>query len=150
MNDSRGSNQQPVTPLPTSKIIIGQILGGVLAAILWILGTLLGGFGSELARLGLLEIGLVIVVAVACSLAITPWTPRPVGTWAMILLGSSLVRLVLITGLSLLLYSAAQMAPKAVVISAFLPVATILVFETVVIARFLTNLSPVNTTSTSN
>ena len=68
----------------------------------------------------------------------------------MILLGSSLVRLVLITGLSLLLYSAAQMAPKAVVISAFLPVATILVFETVVIARFLTNLSPVNTTSTSN
>jgi uncharacterized membrane protein YqjE len=68
----------------------------------------------------------------------------------MILLGSSLVRLILITGLSLLLYSAALMAPKALVISAFLPIATILVLETVFIARFLTRLSPVNTTKTNS
>ncbi len=150
MNTSTATAHQPVTPLPTKKIVIGQVLAGTVAAGLWVLGLIIGGFGPDLILPGLLEIALVICVAVACTLAITPWTPRAVGTWAMILLGSSLVRLILITGLSLLLYSAALMAPKAMVISAFLPIATILVLETVVIARFLTSLSPVKTTTTNS
>lgn len=150
MNTPSGTNKQPITALPTGTIIVVQALGGVLAGCLWILGTLIGGFGADPILPGLLEIALVTTVTVACTLAITPWTLRPVGTWAMILLGSSLVRLILITGLSLLLYSAALMAPKALVISAFLPIATILVLETVFIARFLTRLSPVNTTKTNS
>ncbi|MBG84383.1 MAG: hypothetical protein CMJ40_07555 [Phycisphaerae bacterium] len=150
MNPPTGPHKQPITPLPTRSIILAQILAGAIACGLWILGTLIGGFGADLILPGLLEIGLVIFVTVICTLVITPWTPRPVATWAMILIGSSLVRLILITGLSLLLYSAALMAPKALVISAFLPIATILALETVVIARFLTSLSPVNTTVTDD
>ena len=150
MNPPSGSNKQPITALPTKLILLAQILAGALAGALWILGTLIGGFGPDLILPGLLEIALVLCVTVLCTLAITPWTPRPVATWAMIVIGSSLVRLILITGLTLLLYSAALMAPKALVISAFLPIATILVLENVVIARFLTSLPPVTTTVTDN
>lgn len=150
MNDSSGTQKQPITPLPTPRIIIAQLLASGLAGGLWVLGTLIGGFGSNLVGPGLLEIALVCGVAIGCTLAITPWTHRPAGTWAMILLAASLVRLILITGLSLLLYSAALMAPKALVISAFLPIATILAFETFVIARFLTSLSPEHSTKTNS
>lgn len=150
MNTPSDSNKQPITALPTKLIILAQILAGVIAGGLWILGTLIGGFGPDLILPGLVEIALVVCVTVVCTLAIMPWTPRPVATWAMILIGSFLVRVILITGLSLLLYSAALMAPKALVISAFLPIAMILALENVVIARFLTSLSPVTTTITDN
>ncbi|MDG2422610.1 MAG: hypothetical protein P8M22_01390 [Phycisphaerales bacterium] len=53
---------------------------------------------------------------------------------------TSLVRLVIIIGLSLLLYSAARMAPKALVVSAFVTIAAVLIAETLVTTRFLSRL----------
>tara|TARA_B100002051_G_scaffold154934_1_gene146470 strand:+ start:802 stop:1251 length:450 start_codon:yes stop_codon:yes gene_type:complete len=133
--------KQPSAPLPTKALLVGQFAAGCIAAVLWSLGTILGGFGSSLLVEGLIEIGLVTGVVLACTLAIAPWTVRPAGTWAVVLIATSLVRLVVITGLTLLLYSAARMAPKALVVSAFVTIATVLIAETLVTTRFLSRLS---------
>ena len=121
-------------------LLLGQLVAGCIAAILWTLGTLGGGFGTTVLFEGLAEVGLVTAVALLCTIAIAPWTVRPAGTWAIVLMTTSLVRLVIIIGLSLLLYSAARMAPKALVVSAFVTIAAVLIAETLVTTRFLSRL----------
>lgn len=145
MSGPSTTSRQPASALPTGRLLIGQVAAGCIAAILWLLGTLVGGFGTPILLQGLIEVALVTAVALLCTLAIAPWTVRPAGTWAMVLITTSLVRLVVIAGLSLLLYSAARMAPKALVASAFVTIAAILITETLVTARFLSRLSPDST-----
>ena len=132
---------QPTAPLPTAQLLLAQFAAGCLAAIFWTLGTMISGFGSGVLLEGLAEIGLVTGVVLACTLAIAPWIARPAGTWAVMLITTSLIRLVIITGLTLLLYSAARMAPKALLVSAFVAIATVLIAETLVTTRFLSRLT---------
>ena len=141
MKTLSGPEKQLSAPLPTGALLTGQFAAGCIAAVLWTLGTLAGGFGTETLLEGLVEVGLVTGVVLACTCAIAPWTVRPAGTWAVILIATSLVRLVVITGLTLLLYSAARMAPKALLVSAFVAIATVLIAETLVTTRFLSRLT---------
>ena len=130
-------SQQPSAALPTKQLLVGQAAGGLLAGLLWLLGTWVGEFGATILQAGLIEVGLVVTIALVGTLIITPWKVRPIGTWAIVLITTSLVRLVVITGLTLVLYSAAQMAPKALVVSAFMTILAILIIETLVAARFM-------------
>ncbi|MEE2908307.1 MAG: hypothetical protein VX527_10825 [Planctomycetota bacterium] len=144
MNGPSATNRQPNSALPTGRLLLGQLAGGCIAAVLWLLGTLGGGYGSSILQQGLIEVAMVTAITLVCTVAIAPWTVRPAGTWAMVLITTSMVRLVVIAGLSLLLYSAARMAPKALVVSAFVTIAAILITETLVTARFFSRLSPDN------
>ncbi|MCH2132622.1 MAG: hypothetical protein MK116_02615 [Phycisphaerales bacterium] len=134
-------SRQPEWAYPTATLLTGQVLATAAAAVLWVAGTLIGGFGTTILVAGLIEIGLVTAIAVLGTLAIRPWVVRPAGTWAVMLIATSLVRIVVIAGLSVLLYSAARMAPKALLVSGFLAILGILIVETLITARFQNRLS---------
>ena len=145
MNLPQTSVKQASLSLPSGLLMSGQVLAAIIAAVLWVLGVLSGGFGGTILFEGLVEIALVMVLALAGILAIRPGVPRPAVTWAVLFIAGSLVRLVVTAGLSLLLYSAAHMAPKALLVSGFVAFMVSLIIETVITARLLSRVSPEST-----
>ena len=145
MNPSQTSVKQASLALPTGLLMSGQVLAAIIAAVLWVLGVLSGGFGGTILFQGLVEIALVMVISLGGILAIRPGVARPAVSWAVLFIAGSLVRLVVTAGLSLLLYSAAHMAPKALVVSGFMAFIASLIIEAVITARLLSRVSPEST-----
>ena len=131
------ARKQPELALPTSQLLVGHVLAGAAAAILWTLGVLEGGHGTTLLLQGLCEVLLVVLVAAGTTLLLQPWVVRPAMTWAMLVLGGSLLKLVLTASLSVLLYFAAQMPVKGLLIAGFVAFLSNLIIETILIARSL-------------
>ena len=139
------SANQASLSLPTGLLMSGQVVAALIAAILWVLGVLTGGFGTSILLQGLLEITLVMILAMAGILAIRPGVTRPAVSWAVLFIAGSLGRLVVTAGLSLLLYSAAHMAPKALLVSGFMAFMASLIIEAVITARLLSRVTPEST-----
>ena len=142
MTRAPGSPVQPESALPMTSLLVGHCLAGAGAALLWLAGTLGSGQSRPILVAGLIEVALVTTLAVGSILVILPWRIRPVGTWAVVLITTSLVRVIVTIGLSVLLYSAAQLAPKALVVSAFVAFIAGLVVETTITSRFMSRLRP--------
>jgi hypothetical protein len=137
----------PTGPLPTTTLLVGNLLVGLLIGALWAGITMLLGLEREITLAGLTEIGLVTVVGIAAIFAMTPWKMRPATGWLTTIFTVELVRLAATIGLTVLLYSATRMAPKALLVSAFSAFVGILIIETTITARSLGQLSPPDPTT---
>ena len=130
--------EQPVSGLPFRNIIVAQFCACTLAGLTWFGGTKLLKMDTEIINAGLLESGLIFIISVTLLILFSPRKKRPIATLATLWSVTSFVRFFAALGASSLLYYVARFEVRPLLFSFLLNALLLLVFETKVIAQYLT------------
>ena len=135
-SDTSTRNREPVTALPTRRLLATIALAGLSAAGTWA-GAAAAAGRPGLAAEGAAGAGLVSLVSAASVLAIRPWRPRAMGDWPGPWLGGILVRLLLTPALAWLVYSAAPLSLVPLMLSVAVAYMTVQISEAATVALYL-------------
>ncbi len=130
--------EQPASGLPFRTLILAQFGATALAALLWFAGTKLLKFDAAITNAGLLESGLIFIVSVTLLTLFSPRKKRPIATLATLWSVTSFVRFFAALGASSLLYYVARFGLRPLLFSFLLNAILLLIFETKIIAQYLT------------
>ena len=93
-----------MTSLPTGRLVIASIVGGLALGDGWAIGALAGGFGRVEAMGAVLAGAAATVAGVAAVLVVSPWKSRSIMTWPFIFLIATMAQIALTLALGLLIY----------------------------------------------
>lgn len=104
---------EPILSLSTARLL-GAVMAStaILGAAWWIGATALNRSSDE-QRAGMVGIALVGVVAIVCTLLMSPSKPRKAGDWINVWLGGTVARLLLTPLAGFLLHSLVPMDARA-------------------------------------
>jgi hypothetical protein len=92
------------TSLPTGRLIMAALAGGLAVGDGWALGALAGGFG-RVEAMGAILAGVAATVAgIAAVLVIGPWNSRSILKWPFIFLAATFAQVTFTLALGLLIY----------------------------------------------
>lgn len=129
--------------LPTAPFLVATWAPAVAAGGGWMGVSLAVGRPMAEAVLGLVAAGIVGLSATGSLLVIAPSRPKPLRSWPMIWLGGSFMRLMVVLGLTLLLYSATRFgAERALWFATIVAYLAVLVAETRVYAVLMNRAAP--------
>ena len=130
--------EQPVSGLPFRSLIVAQCCACTLAGLTWFGGTKLLKMDAKITNAGLLESGIIFIVSVTLLTLFSPRKKRPIATLATLWSVTSFVRFFAALGASSLLYYVARFEVRPLLFSFLLNALLLLVFETKIIAQYLT------------
>ncbi len=134
--ETSNRNREPVTALPTRRLLAAIALSGLAAAGIWA-GAVVATGRHGLVAEGAAGAGVVSVVSAASVLAIRPWRPRPMGDWTGPWLGGILLRLLLTPALAWLVYSATPLSLVPLMLSVAVAYVTVQISEAATVALYL-------------
>lgn len=127
---------EPVTALPTRRLLATVVVAALAAAGAWALAVIAAG-RPEIVREGVAGATLVALVSAGSVLAIRPWTARALGDWAGPWLGGMLLRLLLTPAVAWLVYSAAPLSLVPLMLSVAVTYITVQISEAAAVALYL-------------
>ena len=130
--------EQPVSGLPFRSLIVAQFCAFALAGFAWFGGTKLLKMEDSITYAGLLESGVIFIVSVTLLALFSPRKKRPIATLATLWSVTSFVRFFVALGASSLLYYVARFEVRPLLFSFLLNAILLLIFETKIIAQYLT------------
>lgn len=133
--------KSPEIALSFRKIATAQCIATFLAAVLWVAGSLVGGFGGKIAGTGAIESMLLLIVSLVVLVLFSPNKKRPIATLATLWSATSFIRFLAALGASTLLYYAAQFGLRPLLFSFLWTAVFLLVAETKVLASILSKTS---------
>ncbi len=133
-------SREPVTALPTQRLVVTALVAAALTALGWAGVTVLTG------RHGLITAGaagavLVAGISIGSVLLIRPWQPREIGTWANLWLAALVGRLLFTPALAYLLYSATQLSLTPLMLSVGVTYVVVQISEAAALAAHLNRIS---------
>lgn len=134
--DPANRSREPVTALPTRRLLAAIGLAGLAAAGSWAAAVAATG-RADLIAAGAAGAGLVAVVSASSVLAIRPWKPRPMGDWTGPWLGGIVLRLLVTPALAWLVYSATPLSPVPLMLSVALAYMVVQISEAATVALYL-------------
>lgn len=129
----------PEIALSFRKIATAQCLAAFLASVLWVAGSLLGGFGGKIAGTGAVEATLLLIVSLIVLILFSPNKKRPIATLATLWSATSFIRFLAALGASTLLYYGAQFGLRPLIFSFLLTSVFLLIAETKTISSMIEN-----------
>ncbi|UCD73968.1 MAG: hypothetical protein JSV91_09255 [Phycisphaerales bacterium] len=105
---SKVNPAEAMTSLPTRRLILASILGGLAVGDIWALAALVGGYGRVEAVAGLLAGAAAAAAGVAAVLIIGPWKMRPLIRWPFVFLAATFAQVAVTLALGLLIYFRSQ------------------------------------------
>ena len=130
--------EQPVSGLPFRSLIVAQFCACALAGFAWFGGTKLLKMEDSITYAGLLESGVIFIVSVTLLAMFSPRKKRPIANLATLWSVTSFVRFFAALGASSLLYYVARFEVRPLLFSFLLNAILLLIFETKIIAQYLT------------
>jgi hypothetical protein len=134
--ETSNQSREPVTALPTLRLLATVGCAGVAAAGIWA-GAVVATGRTGLVAEGAAGAGLVALVSAASILAIRPWRPRAMGDWAGPWLGGILLRLLVTPAVAWLVYSATPLSPVPLLLSVALAYMIVQISEAATVALYL-------------
>ena len=131
--------KSPEIALSFRKIATAQCIATFLAAVLWVAGSLAGGFGGKIAGTGAVESTLLLIVSLVVLVLFSPNKKRPIATLATLWSATSFIRFLAALGASTLLYYAAQFGLRPLIFSFLLTSVFLLIAETKTISSMIEN-----------
>ena len=131
----------PTTSFSFRRLAGAQLVASSIAAILWVVGSLVGGYGKQIAFAGIAETAVLFATSFVFLVVFIPSKKRPVATAATLWSAGSFLRFLAALGVSILLYYAAQFGVRPLMFSFLLSAVLLLICETRVIAHDLTNIN---------
>lgn len=131
----------PTISLGFRRLAFSQLIASIVAVILWLIGTAVGGYSMNIIFAGISQTGVLLVISLAFLLLYAPGKHRPVATAATLWSATSFARFLAALGASSLLYYAAQFGARPLMFSFLLTAVLLLICETRVIARDISNIS---------
>ncbi len=130
------SAREPVTSLPTTRMLVTVIGAGVATIAGWsVVTALTGGTGTMTSAAA--GAALVTGISVLSLLAIGPWKSREMGTWANLWLAALVGRLLLTPALAYLLYSATPLSLIPLMLSVAVTYVVVQISEAAALAAHL-------------
>ena len=129
--------KSPQISLSFRRLATAQCGATIVAATLWWVGAVVGGFGMKIAVTGATESGLLCIVSLAILLLFSPGKKRPIATVATLWSATSFIRFLAALIVSSLLYYEAQFGLRPLMFSFLLTAVLLLVAETKVLANLL-------------
>ena len=123
------------------RLALAQLMATTVAAILWGAGSLVSGFGMQIAIEGIAESAILFATSFVFLVVFVPSKKRPVATAATLWSAASFLRFLAALGASVLLYYAAQYGARPLMFSFLLTAVLLLICETRVIAHGISNVS---------
>ncbi|MCH7798213.1 MAG: hypothetical protein IID28_07175, partial [Planctomycetes bacterium] len=133
-------DREPVTALPTRRLVVTALVAAALTALGWAgVTALTGRHGSITAAAS----GAVLVagISIGSLLLIRPWRPRALGTWANLWLAALVGRLLFTPALAYLLYSATQLSLTPLMLSIGVTYVVVQISEAAALAAHLNRIS---------
>jgi hypothetical protein len=137
--------ESPEISLSFRRLATAQCGATIVAATLWWVGAVVGGFGMKIAVTGATESGVLCVVSLAILLLFSPGKKRPIATVATLWSATSFIRFLVALIVSTLLYYEAQFGLRPLMFSFLLTAVFLLIAETKVLSYSLSELC--NTTN---
>jgi hypothetical protein len=136
-SDLPGVAAEPRLSLPTSALLWGVVVASLLVAGLWSTAMAIGPWSSMDFTTGLLGIGIMMILAVAGVLVLSPWRQRAIADWMTMWLAATVFRLLVTPVFVYLIYSAASVSlpAKPLGLSVALTYLATLFIEAAIIAR---------------
>ena len=131
----------PTISFSFRRLALAQLVASSLAAILWVIGSMVSGFGKQIALAGIAETAVLFATSFVFLVVFIPGKKRPVATAATLWSAASFLRFLAALGASILLYYAAQFGARPLMFSFLLTAVLLLIWETRVIAHDLTNIN---------
>lgn len=136
MNATSISAREAVTTLPTVRMVVTVIAAAAATVATWAVVTALTGRAATIASAAA---GAAIVAGVSglSLLAIRPWKPRAMGTWANLWLAALVGRLLLTPAVAYLIYSAAPLSLTPLMLSVGVTYVIVQICEAAALAAHL-------------
>ncbi len=128
--------QEPVTTLPTARMVITVIASAVATIAGWSAVTALTGRTSTITAAAAAAT-LVAGISILSLVVIRPWKPRAMGTWANLWLAALVGRLLLTPALAYLLYSATPLSLTPLMLSVAVTYVIVQISEAAALAAHL-------------
>jgi len=140
MTPTSTTRREPVTALPTLRMVLTVIGAGLATIAGWTAVTMLTGRTSTIVPAAA-GVTLVTGISTLSLLAIGPWKPREMGTWANLWLAALVGRLLLTPALAYLLYSATPLSLTPLMLSVGVTYVVVQVSEAAAVAASLKRIS---------
>ena len=128
--------QEPVTTLPTRRMVIAVIASALATIAAWSAVTALTGRTSTITAAAAAAT-LVAGISILSLVVIRPWKPRAMGTWANLWLAALVGRLLLTPALAYLLYSATPLSLTPLMLSVAVTYVIVQISEAAALAAHL-------------
>lgn len=138
-------SREPVTALPTRRLVVTAVVAAALTALGWAGVTALTGRHATNTA-GAAGAALVAAVSIGSLLLIRPWQPRAIGTWANLWMAALVCRLLLTPAVAYLLYSATQLSLTPLMLSVGVTYVVVQISEAAALAAHL-NRKPAHVSS---
>lgn len=133
-------DREPVTALPTRRLVVTALVAAASTALGWAGVTALTSLPATNAA-GAAGATLVAGVSIGSLLLIRPWRPRALGTWANLWLAALVGRLLFTPALAYLLYSATQLSLTPLMLSVGVTYVVVQISEAAALAAHLNRIS---------
>ncbi len=140
MNATTIPAREPVTALPALRMVLTVVGAGLATMAAWTVVTMLTGRTAPIVPAAAGAI-LVIGISTLSLLAIGPWKPRAMGTWANLWLAALVGRLLLTPALAYLLYSATPLSLTPLMLSVAVTYIIVQISEAAALAAHLNRIS---------
>ena len=140
MTASSIHSREPVTALPTRRLIVTAVVAAALTALGSAGVTALTGRHATITA-SAAGAALVAGVSIGSLLMIRPWRPRALGTWANLWLAALVGRLLFTPALAYLLYSATQLSLTPLMLSVGVTYVIVQISEAAALAAHLNRIS---------
>ena len=140
MNATTIPAREPVTALPTLRMVLTVIGAGLATIAGWTVVTALTGHTATILP-AVAGATLVTGISTLSLIAIGPWKPREMGTWANLWLAALVGRLLLTPALAYLLYSATPLSLTPLMLSVGVTYVVVQVSEAATVAASLNRIS---------
>lgn len=133
-------DREPVTALPTRRLVVTALVAAALTTLGWAGVTALTGRHGSITTAASGAV-LVAGVSIGSLLMIRPWRPRALGTWANLWLAALVGRLLFTPALAYLLYSATQLSLTPLMLSVGVTYVVVQISEAAALAAHLNRIS---------
>ena len=140
MTTTTMATREPVTSLPTRRMVLTAIAAAVATIAGWATVTALTGRTDTIATAAA-GTTLVAVISIVSLVAIGPWKTRAMGTWANLWLAAIVGRLLLTPAFAYLLYSATPLSLTPLMLSVGVTYVVVQISEAAALAAHLNRIS---------
>ncbi len=133
--------KSPEISLSFRRLATAQCGATIVAATIWWLGAIVGGFGMKNATAGAAAAGILLIISLIILVLFSPQKKRPIATVATLWSATSFIRFLAALGGSSLLYYAAQFGLRSLMFSFLFTAVFLLVAETKVLSNSLSEYS---------
>ena len=140
MNTTSIHAREPVTTLPTARLVKTVVVATIAALAAWSLVVAATGRVPTIAPAAA-GATLVAAISILSLVVIQPWKPRAVGTWANLWLAALVGRLLFTPPLAYLLYSATPLSLTPLMLSVAATYVIVQISEAAALAVYIKRIS---------